>query len=86
MKTIEIGTASGPLIDSIRGTLNEPLVVTNNGTPTAVLLPLDEIDLESLSLGTNPDFLALIERSRARAAAEGGISSAEMRRRVLDMP
>jgi len=32
----------------------------------AALVPIEEVDLESLSLGTNPDFLALIEQSRAR--------------------
>lgn len=35
---------------------------------------------ESAHLSTNPQFLALIERSRARQKAEGGISGAEMRR------
>jgi hypothetical protein len=35
--------------------------------------------METVALSTNPEFLALIERSRARA--EGGISSEEMRRR-----
>ncbi|GFP20502.1 hypothetical protein HKBW3S03_02005, partial [Candidatus Hakubella thermalkaliphila] len=39
-------------------------------------------DMETVSLSTNPQFLALIERSRARQQAEGGISSEEMRRRL----
>jgi hypothetical protein len=56
------------------------------GTPTAVILPLAYTDLETVALSTNPDFIALIERSRARAAAEGGVSIAEMRRRGLDAP
>ena len=38
--------------------------------------------LEAVALGKHPDFLALIERSRARQRAEGGISSEEMRRRL----
>jgi len=37
---------------------------------------------ESLALATNPDFLALIERSRARCPAGSGISTEEMRRRL----
>lgn len=41
-----------------------------------------EVDLESLSLGTNPDFLALIEQSRARCRAGEGISTDEMRARI----
>ena len=49
-------------------------------------LPLVNMDLESVSLSTNPEFIALIERSRARMAAEGGIAAEEMRRRVLPPP
>jgi antitoxin (DNA-binding transcriptional repressor) of toxin-antitoxin stability system len=86
MKTVEITEATHPLADYLPGIQAEPLVITDQGTPTAVILPLTNVDLESLSLGTNPEFLALIERSRARARDEGELSAAEMRRRVLDMP
>ncbi len=37
---------------------------------------------ETVSLSTNPKFLALIERSRQRHEQEGGLSSDEMRRRL----
>jgi hypothetical protein len=37
------------------------------------------MDLESLRLSTNPDFLELIERSRKRDKAEGGMTSAAVR-------
>lgn len=83
MKTIEVGEATGSLADYIRQVRVEPLVVTENGAPAAVILALNDVDLETIALSTNPEFLALIERSRARARAEGGISSEEMRRRVL---
>ena len=86
MKTIDIGEASGPLADYVRRAQTEPLIVTDHGTPTAVLLPLANVDLETASLSTNPEFLALIERSRARATSEGSLSAAEMRRRVLAEP
>jgi prevent-host-death family protein len=86
MKTIEIGEATHPLADYIPGVQSEPLVITEHGTPTAVILPLRNTDLETVALGTNPAFLALIERSRARAREEGELSADEMRRRVLDAP
>ena len=86
MKTIEIGEASNPLSDYVKGVQTEPLIITDNGTPTAVILPLVNSDWESVSLSTNPEFIAFIERSRARMAAEGGISAEEMRRRVLPAP
>ena len=83
MKTIDVSEASSPLTDSVKWAQAEPLVVTDNGSPTAVILPLANVDLETVSLGTNPEFIALIERSRARAQAEGSLSAAEMRRRTL---
>ncbi len=83
MKTIEIGEATSPLADYIEGVQSEPLVITDHGTPTAVILPLIGADLETVSLSTNPEFIALIARSRSRSRREGGISSAEMRRRIL---
>ena len=50
----------------------------------AMLVPVDSADLESLSLSTNPDFLAIIERSRARCKPGSGISTDEMRRRLAE--
>ena len=44
--------------------------------------PAIEVDLESLSLSTNPDFLALIEQSRAHCHPGAGISTSEMRERL----
>jgi prevent-host-death family protein len=86
MKTVEIAEATSPLADYVPGVRTEPLVITDHGTPTAVMLPLNDVDLESIALSTNPAFMSLIERSRARARDEGEISADEMRRRVLSMP
>ena len=86
MKTVEIAEATSPLADYIPGVRMEPLVITDQGIPTAVMLPLDDVDLESIAMSTNPEFIALIERSRARAREEGEVSADEMRRRVLDRP
>jgi hypothetical protein len=35
----------------------EPFVITDQGKPIAVLLPLENTDLETASLGSNPRFL-----------------------------
>ena len=67
MKTVEIADATSPLADYVEGVRAEPLVITDHGTPTAVILPLTDVDLESIALGTNPEFIALIERSRSHA-------------------
>jgi antitoxin (DNA-binding transcriptional repressor) of toxin-antitoxin stability system len=86
MKTVEIGEAIHPLADYVQGVQTEPLVITVQGTPMAVILPLVNVDLESIALSTIPEFIAQIERSRARARKEGELLAAEMRRRVQDMP
>jgi prevent-host-death family protein len=86
VKTVEIAEATNPLADYVPGVRTEPLIITDHGTPAAVMLPLDNVDLESVSLSTNPAFMALIERSRARARDEGEVTADEMRRRGLGMP
>jgi hypothetical protein len=43
---------------------------------------LEDTDLETVALSTDPEFLEIIQSSRARHAQEGGLSSAEMRRRL----
>jgi antitoxin (DNA-binding transcriptional repressor) of toxin-antitoxin stability system len=58
-----------------------PVVLTNHGDPVAVLVSIENADLETVSLSTNQQFLDIIERSRTRVRAEGGVSSEEMRRR-----
>ena len=61
-----------------------PVVVTDQGTPVAVLVAIENADLETVTLSTSHQFLKLIERSRAHAGA--GISSEEMRRRLGEQP
>ena len=82
MKTLEISQATAPLADYAREVREEPVVVTMDGKPIAALVAIENADAKTLKLSTSPDFLALIERSRARQRADGGISSNEMRRRL----
>ena len=82
MKTLEMNQATAPLADYARDVEKEPVIVTVRGRPVAALMPIENADRETVTLGTNPQFLALIERSRSRHTAEGGISSEEMRRRL----
>ncbi len=82
MKKVEMAKATASLADYAREVDKEPIIVTVKGKPTAALVSIENADWETLSLNTNPQFIALIERSRARQQAEGGISSAEMRRRL----
>jgi antitoxin (DNA-binding transcriptional repressor) of toxin-antitoxin stability system len=82
MKVIEKADATGTLADYAAQIGEGAVMVTNQGQPVAALVPIENADLETVALSTNRQFLELIERSRARVQAEGGISSEEMRRRL----
>ncbi|MCY2994526.1 MAG: type II toxin-antitoxin system prevent-host-death family antitoxin [Planctomycetota bacterium] len=81
MKVIEKDDATATLGEYAEDIDGGPVIVTNHGQPVAALVAIENADMETISLSTNRQFLDLIERSRARARTEGGISSEEMRRR-----
>ena len=82
MKRIEFSKATGPLAGYVAGARKEPLVITRRGKPLVAIVSVGEMDMECLSLGTNSDFLALIERSRQQMRQGKGIPAAEVRRRL----
>ncbi len=82
MKTVELDEATGALAKYAQEVAKEPVVVLDHGKPIAALVAIENADLETVSLSSNPKFFAILERSRARHQAEGGISAEEMRRRM----
>jgi antitoxin (DNA-binding transcriptional repressor) of toxin-antitoxin stability system len=82
MKIVELAEATETLAEYTSGLAEEPVIITSNGQPIAALVTLENVDIETISLSTNPKFIELIEQSRARRRSEGGISSTEMRRRL----
>lgn len=82
MKTLEMAQATAPLAEYAQDVSREPVILTVRGKPIAALVSVENADLETITLSIHPQFIALIERSRARQRAEGGISSEEMRRRL----
>jgi antitoxin (DNA-binding transcriptional repressor) of toxin-antitoxin stability system len=74
--------ATATLAEDAEGIGSGPVIVTDQGQPVAALVPIENADLETVALSTNRQFIELIERSRARVRAEGGISSEEIRRRL----
>ena len=82
MKTLEMAKATAPLAEYARDVNKEPVILTVRGKPVAALVSVENADVETVTLSTHPQFIALIERSRARQKMEGGISSEEMRRRL----
>jgi prevent-host-death family protein len=82
MKTIEVSQATASLAEYAQAVDQETLILTMNGEPVAALISIHDVDLETIKLSTDPQFIALIEQSRTRQQHEGGVSSAEMRRRL----
>jgi len=82
MKTLEMTKATAPLVEYAQEVSEEPVILTINGRPVVALISIEGMDWETVTQSTHPQFLALIEQSRARHKAEGGMSSAEMRRRL----
>ena len=81
MKTIDIAEATGSLSEYARQIRRGPVVVTRRGKPVAVVVAVTGVDIEALSLSTNPDFIALVEKSRASYRTNGGVSLDEVRRK-----
>jgi prevent-host-death family protein len=79
LRKVDLSDATKPLAQYAQTIDEGPLVVTKDGEPIAVVISVENSDLETVSLSNHPGFLDLIERSRARHEKEGGLSSAEMR-------
>ena len=78
MKVVEQVNATATLAEYTAEIAAAAVIVTSEGRPVAALVPIENADLETASLSTNREFLELIERSRARPRAEGGVSSEEI--------
>ena len=80
MKTIDVADATDTLSDYAKKGLREALVVTRRGKPLLALTPIKQDDWESIAIASNPEFLAIIERSRK--SQKPRVSTEEMRRRL----
>jgi prevent-host-death family protein len=85
-RTVELAEATQSLAEYAQQVKDGVIIVTSNGRPIAAVVALPNTDAETVALSQNSQFLAIIERSRARQTQEGGISSADMRRRFTETP
>lgn len=83
MKKVSVGRASRSLGEYAAELEDEIVVVTKGSRAVAALVPLKNVDRESLALSTHPEFLKLVKRARIEIAAGKTLSLDEMRRRVL---
>jgi antitoxin (DNA-binding transcriptional repressor) of toxin-antitoxin stability system len=86
VKKVEVADATEPLASYLEKGDTGPIVIIDAGRPVAALVLLENTDLETVALSTDPEFLDLIRASRARQADEGGLSAAEVRRRLQGDP
>ena len=82
MKTLEIGMATEPLSTYAQELGDEILVLTSNKDPIVAMVSLRNVDKESLSLSTNPEFMKIIEKSRREFELGRKLSLAEMKKEV----
>ena len=82
MKTLALSAASRSLAEYAAELDDDIVVLTERNRPVAAIVPLRNVDKESLALSTHPGFLALIERSRREVAAGKTLSLEEMRAAV----
>jgi len=82
VKTLEITKATKPLSDYAKQVDRETVVVVRKGKPLAVLSSAKGMDAESIALANSPKFARIIQKSRARHRAQGGVSIDEMRRQL----
>ena len=80
MKTLELRNAGGSVATYVGHAKKGPVIFTVKGDPVAALVRVTNADLETLSLGSNRQFLRKIARSRAAWKTKGGFSTAEVRR------
>ena len=83
MKTIEMSTASKPLSEYANELDEDVVVLTLHDRPIAALVSLRGVDRESLSLSTNRDFLAIIDRAREEFRPGRSLSLEAVKREVL---
>ena len=79
MRTIKLSQASRPLAEYAADLRNEIVVLTSGNKAVAAIVPLKETDLESLALSGHPEFLQLVERSRAEFREGRTLSLEEMK-------
>jgi PHD/YefM family antitoxin component YafN of YafNO toxin-antitoxin module len=83
MKTIKLASASRSLADYAKELDDQIVIVTDRNKPVAAVVPLKNVDQESLSLSSHPEFLEIVAQSRRQFAAGKTMSLEEMRRAVL---
>ena len=82
MTRVELKKATAPLSEYAEKARRDPVIVVRQGKPFAAVVPIRNVDEETVALSTNRKFLKIIKRSRARVKKEGAVPAGELRRRL----
>ena len=82
MKTVEMPPSNRQLRKMVDEAQGEAILLVSGGKPVAALVGVEDLDIEALSLGTNPKFLRILRRSLSDLKRGRKLGLAEMRRRV----
>lgn len=86
MRTIEIEKESSKPLSAYTNELGEEvLVFTSKKKPIAAMVPLKDVDMESLALSYHPDFLEIIENARSEVKAGRTLTLEEMKEEIKNM-
>jgi hypothetical protein len=84
MKKIELTEATKPLAEYVKEMDGMSIMIMYKGVALAALVPMENADYESVTLSTDPEFIAILERSRKSLREEGGIPAEEVRKMFAD--
>ena len=82
MKIASVATVKANLSAYIKASQDELVVITKNGKPVAVLLPVEDDELERLALAYSRRFQAILSDAREQIRAGGGIPHDDFWREV----
>jgi PHD/YefM family antitoxin component YafN of YafNO toxin-antitoxin module len=82
MKTVDLAKASKSLSAYADNLGDEPLILTVDDKPVAALVSLKNVDRESLTLSTSPEFLRLMQEAREELERGESISLEEIKREL----
>lgn len=85
MRTVSAADMNAHFNTYLKESETGPVVITQNGKPTAVLLTIaDEDEIERLTLAYSSKFRAILQAGRDEIAATGGIPHDEFWQQVAE--
>lgn len=82
MKIAPLANVKARLSEYVDACRESPVVVTRNGRAVAMLIPINDDDLDSAFLANNPRFMEIIRRSWQQVREGRGIPEEEFWRRA----